>query len=102
MPADLDPANELEANLGKGWEHDTHVVFDAPIDEVRPWIRPTLGDLRELSDDRCELVGSTNNAQAYAGEGLAQVPIPFTVVGGPELRGAVRVVADRLARSVSG
>jgi predicted DNA-binding transcriptional regulator YafY len=102
VPADLDPAKELEANLGKGWEHETHVVFDAPVDEVRPWIRPTLGDLRELPDGRCELVGSTNNAEAYAGEWLAHVPIPFTVVGGPELREAVRAVAERLARAVSG
>ncbi|WP_210439289.1 helix-turn-helix transcriptional regulator [Nocardioides xinjiangensis] len=102
VPADLDPAAALEANLGKGWEHDTHVVFDAPLAEVRPWVRPTLGDLRELSDGRCELVGSTSNPEAYAGEWLAHVPIPFTVVGGDELRAAVRVVADRLARAVSG
>jgi predicted DNA-binding transcriptional regulator YafY len=102
VPADLDPAKELEANLGRGWEHETHVVFDAPIDEVRPWIRPTLGDLRELPDGRCELVGSTNNAEVYAGVWLAHVPVPFTVVGGPELRAAVRVVAERLARAVSG
>ena len=32
VPADLDPAAELEANLGKGWEHETHVVFDAPLE----------------------------------------------------------------------
>ncbi len=100
VPADLDPAAELEANLGKGWEHDTHLVFDLPLAEVRPWIRPTLGDLRELPDGRCELVGSTSNPQAYAGEWLAHVPLPFTVVGGPELRAAVSVVADRLARSI--
>ena len=99
VPADLDPAKELEANLGKGWEHDTHVVFDAPLAEVRPWIRPTLGELRELPDGRCELVGSTSNAQAYAGEWLAGVPLPFTVVGGEELRVAVRAVAEQLARS---
>ena len=86
MPADLDPAAALEANLGKGWEHDTHLVFDLPLAEVRPWIRPTLGDLRELPDGRCELVGSTSNPEAYAGEWLAHVPLPFTVVGGPELR----------------
>lgn len=100
VPADLDPAAELEANLGKGWEHDTHLVFDLPLAEVRPWIRPTLGDLRELPDGRCELVGSTSNPEAYAGEWLAHVPLPFTVVGGPELRAAVSVVADRLARSI--
>ncbi|NPC41696.1 YafY family protein [Nocardioides sp. zg-1230] len=102
VPADLDPAAELEANLGKGWEHETHVVFDVPVEEVRPWVRPTLGDLRELPDGRCELVGSTSNPEAYAGEWLAHVPLPFTVVGGPELRAAVTVVAERLSRSVSG
>ena len=101
VPSDLDPAAELEANLGRGWEHGTHLVFDLPLAEVRPWIRPTLGDLRELPDGRCELVGSTSNPEAYAGEWLAHVPLPFTVVGGPELRAAVAVVAQRLARSVS-
>jgi predicted DNA-binding transcriptional regulator YafY len=100
VPSDLDPAAALEANLGKGWEHETHLVFDVPLAEVRPWIRPTLGDLRELPDGRCELVGSTSNPEAYAGEWLAHVPLPFTVVGGPELRAAVAVVAQRLARSV--
>lgn len=102
VPADLDPAAELEANLGKGWEHETHVVFDAPISEVRPWVRPTLGDLRELPDGRCELVGSTSNPTSYAGEWLANVDLPYTVVGGPELTAAVQVVVDRLTRSISG
>ena len=57
---------------------------------------------RRATACRATFVGSTNNAEAYAGEWLAHVPIPFTVVGGPELRAAVRVVAERLARSVSG
>ncbi len=102
VPADLDPARELEANLGKGWEYDTHVVFDAPIEEVRHWVRPTLGDLRERPDGRCELVGSTSNAQAYAGEWLAGVPFAFTVVGGPELRVAVAELAARFTRASAG
>jgi predicted DNA-binding transcriptional regulator YafY len=102
VPADLDPAAELEANLGKGWEHETHVVFDAPLLEVRPWVRPTLGDLAELPDGRCRLVGSTSNAHAYAGEWLAGVPFAFTVEGGDELQAAVAEVAQRLARSLSG
>jgi predicted DNA-binding transcriptional regulator YafY len=100
VPADLDPAAELEANLARGWEHETHVVFTAPLEQVRPWIRPTLGDLRARPDGGCELVGSTSNAEAYAGEWLAGVPFDFTVVGGDELRAAVRAVADRLARAV--
>ncbi|WP_374453984.1 helix-turn-helix transcriptional regulator [Nocardioides sp.] len=100
LPTDLDPAAELEANLGKGWEHETHVVFDLPIAEVRPWIRPTLGDLRERPDGGCELVGSTSNPQAYAGEWLAGVPFAFTVVGGEELRAAVRAVGERMLQSL--
>ncbi len=102
VPADLDPARELEANLSQGWEHDTHVVFDAPHDDVRPWIRPTLGALRELPDGRCELVGTTSNTRAYAGEWLAGVPFDHTVVGGPELRAAVADLGARLTRAASG
>ena len=101
VPADLDPAAALEANLGKGWEYDTRVLFDAPFREVRPWIRPVMGDLSERPDGRCELVGSTSNAQAYAGEWLAGVPFPFTVVGGDELRAAVAEVGERLTRAVT-
>ncbi len=100
VPADLDPAAELEANLGQGWEHATHVVFDLPLDQVRPWIRPTLGELRERPGGGCELVGTTSNPQAYAGEWLAGVPFAFTVVGGPELRTAVAEVAERLRASL--
>ena len=97
VPADLDPAAELEANLGKGWEHETHVVFEAPLAEVRPWIRPTLGELRARPGGGCELVGTTSNAVAYAGEWLAGVPFAFTVVGGAELRAAVAVLGARFS-----
>ena len=69
--------------------------------DVRPWIRPVLGELRERPDGRCELVGSTSNAQAYAGEWLAGIPFPFTVVGGDELRAAVAEVGERLSRAVT-
>ena len=101
VPADLDPARELEANLGKGWEYDTRVVFDAPMSEVAHWVRPAMGDLSELDDGRCVLVGSTQNTQAYVGEWLAGVPLPFVVEGGEELRAATVVVADRLARAAA-
>ena len=98
-PADLDPATALEENLSRGWSHPTHVVFEAPLEDVRPWVRPTLGTLTARAEGGCELVGSTDNAQAYAGEWLAGIPLDFTVVGGEELRTAVGEVADRLARA---
>ena len=67
--------------------------------EVAPWVRPAMGDLSELDDGRCLLVGSTQNTQAYVGEWLAGVPHPFVVEGGEELRAATAVVADRLSRA---
>ena len=97
LPADLDPARELEANLGKGWEYDTRVVFDAPMSEVAPWVRPAMGELTALDDGRCVLVGTTQNTQMYVGEWLAGVPLPFVVEGGEELRAATAAVAARLA-----
>jgi hypothetical protein len=60
-----------------------------------------MGELRELPGGGCELVGTTSNAEAYAGEWLAGVPFAFTVVGGPELRAAVAAVGARLTGAVT-
>jgi predicted DNA-binding transcriptional regulator YafY len=99
-PDDLDPVAALEEHLGTGWEFPTRVVFDAPLAEVAPWIRPPMGRLQPLGD-RCELVGSTSNPAMYAQEWLAAVPFAFRVEGGDELRAAVAAVAARFAAAVA-
>jgi predicted DNA-binding transcriptional regulator YafY len=93
---DIDPVAVLEEHLGSGWPYRTRVVFDAPLSEVAPWIRATMGRL-EPHGPGCALVGTTNNPAMYAQEWLAAVPFGFRVEGGPELREAVRRLADRLA-----
>ncbi|WP_193607414.1 helix-turn-helix transcriptional regulator [Nocardioides lijunqiniae] len=98
-PEDLDPAAALEHHLGSGWQHRTRVVFEAPVDEVRPWLRGPMGRL-EPHADGCVLVGSTRNPTMYAHEWLAGVPFAFRVEEGPELREAVAVLAARLAQSI--
>lgn len=98
-PEDLDAVAVLEANLGTGWPFQTRVRFLARHEEVAPWIRPPMGTLEE-ADDGCLLVGSTNNPRMYAEEWLAQVPFPFRVEGGPEIRNAVAAVATRFAAAV--
>ncbi|GIH13285.1 helix-turn-helix transcriptional regulator [Rugosimonospora africana] len=95
-PDGLDSVAALEENLGVGWEFPTRVVFDAPLAEVAPWIRPPMGRL-EPSGNGCVLVGSTSNPASYAQEWLAAVPFAFRVEGGPELRAAVMALAARLA-----
>jgi predicted DNA-binding transcriptional regulator YafY len=98
-PEDLDPITAVEENLGTGWEFPTRVVFDAPPEQVAPWIRPPMGRL-EPQDGGCVLVGSTSNPTMYAQEWLANVPFDFRVDGGPELRTAVAAVASRMAAAL--
>ncbi|MGC0335238.1 helix-turn-helix transcriptional regulator [Streptomyces sp. SLBN-8D4] len=100
MPDGLDPVAALEENLGQGWTFPTRVVFDAPMAEVLPSIRPPMGRL-EPSGDGCVLVGSTRNPTMYAQEWLAQLPLAFRVEGGQELRAAVQVLATRFTAAVT-
>lgn len=98
-PAGLDPVAMVEENLGTGWEFPTRVEFDLPMTEVSPWIRATMGRL-EPHGAGCALVGSTSNPAMYASEWLATVPLPFRVIDGPELRAAVRAVAERFTAAL--
>ena len=76
-PDDLDPVAALEEYLGTGWEHPTRVVFEAPLVEVAPWIRPPMGRL-EPSGDGCVLTGSTRQPDdvraGVAGQRAVRVP----------------------------
>lgn len=99
-PDDLDPVAALEENLGIGWEFPTRVVFDAPMSEVDPWVRPPMGRL-EPSGDGCVLVGSTSNPTMYAQEWLANIPFAFRVDGGPELRAAMATLASRFTAALA-
>ncbi|HET8615119.1 MAG TPA: WYL domain-containing protein [Actinomycetales bacterium] len=98
-PDDLDAPALLEEKLGAGWEYPTRVTFDAPIDEVAPWVPGPMGRLESVGD-RCVLAGSTSNPAMYAGEWLARLPFGFHVDGGPELRRAVAALAQRLSAAV--
>jgi predicted DNA-binding transcriptional regulator YafY len=101
-PADIDPVALVEAQLGRGWKYATRVRFHAQLDAVRPFVHPPMGTLESVDGDAaCDLVGSTRNPQMYASEWLAQIPIPFTVIDGPELADAVAELAARLMAAVS-
>lgn len=99
-PDDLDPVADLEHHLGTGWEHDVEVVLHAAYDDVVAVMPRQMGRLEPTGDSRTRLLGSTSNPAMYA-EWLAAVPVPFEVVGGPELREAVRATGQRLLDSVS-
>lgn len=101
-PEDLDPVTSLERHLGTGWGHRVRVSFEAPIEEVAPYIAPPMGRLEPTGDGAaCVLIGSTNNPAMYAGERLASIPFPFRIEEGPELREAVAAVASRMTAAVA-
>ncbi|WP_053203643.1 helix-turn-helix transcriptional regulator [Jiangella muralis] len=94
-PPGLDAVAELEAHLARGWEFDTEVIIEGPLEKVRPCVAPMLGTLEPLDDDTTRLTGSTSNPWWYA-EQLARLPVPFRIVGCVELRHTARAVGRRL------
>lgn len=94
-PADLDPVGLLEEHLASGWEYRAEVVVEAPAERLDGCVPRVLGQLEDAGDGTCRLVGSTSNPQWYA-EQLAVLPVPFRVLGGPEVRDAVVVLGRRL------
>lgn len=99
-PETLDPVAVLEENLGLGWQYPTHVVFDAPVADVAPWIQPPMGRLEPWRSG-CALRGTTRNPVMYAQEWLARLPFAFRVEGGQELSAAVAALAARLTAAVA-
>lgn len=99
-PADLDPVAVLEDNFALGWEFATDVLIDAPLAQVQPLLSRTWGRLEAVDAGHTRLVGSTSDTPWYA-EVLAGLQMPFHVVGGPELRAAVRELGERM-RAAAG
>jgi predicted DNA-binding transcriptional regulator YafY len=99
VPADLNPVAMLEEHLSAGWEFDTEVVVEAAFDRVARILPRTVGRLEPAGEKSCRLVGSTSNPYWYA-EQLAILPVPYRIVGGPELRHAVRLLGERTLAAV--
>lgn len=94
-PADLDPVAMLEDHLAVGWEYETEVIIDAPFETVARCVPRALGRLKADDARTCRLTGSTGNPGWYA-EKLAAIPASYRVIGGAELREAVRDLGQRL------
>ena len=85
--------------MSQGWPNAVEVEIDAPLDDVRHWLRRSLGRTEAIDEHRTRLTGTTENLHWYATE-LAELPAPYRVVGGPEIRAAVRQVAERMLESL--
>lgn len=94
-PRDLDPVAMVEDHLAVGWEYETEVVIDAPLDLVGRCLPRAAGRLERVDDRTTRLRGSTSNPGWYA-EQLARIPAPYRIVRCPELREAASVLGQRL------
>src|SRR5690606_32398099 len=98
-PAPLDPVEALETHLGAGWDYPTEVLIDGPLELCQGYLPRTLGRLSEVDEGTTRLAGTTSNAYGYA-EALVRLPVRCRVVGGPQLRDAVRELGERMLAAV--
>ncbi len=99
VPAEIDPAAELERNFAAGYPFPVEVVIEAPIAQLDGLSR-TVGELTAIDDTRTRLVATTGDPPYYA-EILAGIPHPFQVIGGPEIAEAVVALGSRLVSAGS-
>lgn len=94
-PPGLDALRVLEEHLSQGWDYDVDVLIDAGLRETTRCLPRSLGLLDADGDSRTRLRASTSNPDWYARQ-LATLPVPFRVLGSPELRKSVTVLAHQL------
>jgi len=94
----FDPAAHVVRMLARlPYEWRVEVRVDAPIDEVRRRVSPTLGELTADGDGTRLELGA--DSLEWAAGFLAGLGADFTVVRPDELREELRGLAERLARA---
>ena len=94
-PPGLDARRVLEEHLSQGWDYDIRVIVDAPVEHTARWLPRSLALLEPDGEHRTLLRASTSDPDWYARQ-LAALPVPFRVVGSPELRKSVAALAREL------
>ena len=78
-----------------GWKHAVEVVVDASVEECRHWLPRSFGRLEEIDARTTRLVATTDEPEWYAAQ-LGNLPMPFRLVGSPEVRSAMADLGRRL------
>jgi predicted DNA-binding transcriptional regulator YafY len=94
-PADLDPLTAVEEQLSMGWRHDVEVLIEAPLERCAEWLPRSFGRLEAVDAGTTRLVATTDEPEWYAAQ-LANLPMPFRLIGSAEVRAAMVVVGERL------
>jgi predicted DNA-binding transcriptional regulator YafY len=97
-PRDLDALHVLEEHLSQGWSLPVDVVVEAEVEETAQWLPRSLARLEADGGGRTRLRATTDDPDWYARR-LAALPMPFHVLGSPELQRATAALGDRLLRA---
>jgi predicted DNA-binding transcriptional regulator YafY len=100
-PRELDALRTLEDHLSQGWTHPVDVLVDAGVEETSRWLPRSLGRLEPEADGRTRIRATTDEPDWYARQ-LAALPVPFRVIGSPELQRATAALAQRLVQASGG
>jgi predicted DNA-binding transcriptional regulator YafY len=97
-PRDLDALRTLEDHLSQGWTHPVDVRVDASVDETARWLPRNLGRLEPEADGSTRIRATTDEPDWYARQ-LANLPVPFRVIGSAELQRATAALGQRLVKA---
>jgi len=97
-PHDLDALRTLEEHLSQGWTHPVDVLVDATVEETSRWVSRSLARLEPDEENRTRLRATTDEPDWYARQ-LAAIPVPFRVIGSPELQRATAALGQRLVQA---
>jgi len=97
-PKDLDALGTLEEHLSQGWSLPVDVVVDASVEETAHWLPRSLARLEPDEEGGTRLRATTDDPDWYARR-LAAIPVPFRVLGSPELKRAIAALGEQLLRA---
>lgn len=99
-PQRLDSLRTLEEHLSHGWTHPVDVLIDASVEQAARWLPRSLGRLEPGDEGRTRLRATTDEPAWYARQ-LAAIPVPFRVIGSPELQRATAALGQRLLQAAA-
>ncbi|MFC4069773.1 helix-turn-helix transcriptional regulator [Actinoplanes subglobosus] len=100
-PSDLDPVAILDEHLASGWEYHAEILIHAAPAEVAATAGTALGTLRPGPTPGTTILTGTTSAPDWYARQLTAIPVPYRIVGGPELVAAARRIATRLLNATA-
>ncbi|WP_433794614.1 helix-turn-helix transcriptional regulator [Actinoplanes sp. CA-252034] len=99
-PALADPIAVLDEHLATGWEYHAEVLIDADPDQVATSAGTALGTLAPGSRPGTTLLTGTTSSPYWYVRQLTAIPVPYRILGGPEILVAARDIATRMLAAI--